>query len=136
MMDEGKGNVSQKLANGYYENTAYMDVLEKNDLESALDVNNQDPKAKEVRRFIIATNITRGVFILPVFAIWSLLRVNTALSWILIAAYIVVSQLLIHFIFRKVIKAEHTKSSIVAMIIVDICVVVEFVVFVLFYFQT
>ena len=73
---------------------------------------------------------------LPCFAIWALLRVNTALSWILIAAYIVVAQLIIHFMFGKVVKAEHTKSSIVAMIIVDICVVVAFVVFVLFYFQT
>ncbi|MBE5968899.1 MAG: hypothetical protein E7189_03185 [Erysipelotrichaceae bacterium] len=136
MMDEGKARVSKKLANGYFKNTAYMDVIEKNELESALDVKNQDPKAKEVRRFIIATNITRGIFMLPCFAIWELFRGNTALSWILIAAYIVVAQLIIHFMFGKVVKAEHTKSSIVAMIIVDICVVVAFVVFVLFYFQT
>lgn len=136
MMDEGKARVSKKLANGYFKNTAYVDVIEKNDLESALDVKNQDPTAKEIRRLIIATNITRGIFMLPCFVIWALLRVNTALSWILIAAYIVVAQLIIHFIFRKVIKAEHTKKSTVAMIIVDICVVVAFVVFVLFYFQT
>ena len=136
MVDEGKGNVSQKLANGYFKNTAYMDVIEKNDLESALDVKNQAPTAKEIRRLIIVTNITRGIFMLPCFAIWALFRGNTALSWILIAAYIVVAQLIIHFMFGKAVKAEHTKSSIVAMIIIDICVVVAFVVFVLINLQT
>ncbi len=134
MMVEKK-SVSQKLAQRYYENTSYMDVIEKNDLEDSLDVTNHEPQAKSLRRLIVATNITRAVFVLSNFVIWAMFRANMALGWCLIAAYLVLSQLIIYGIFRKTVKSGSYKKVIVAMYIVDICVAAAVVLFIIYFFS-
>jgi len=130
MVDEGKGNVSQKLANGYYENTAYMDVIEKNDLESALDVKNQDSKQKILRRLIVVTNTTRAAWALPAPIILAVLHNHFLWAVIIAGIYFVVCYLIIHAIFKKTVVGKNIRNVIIAMIIADVCIVAAFVIFV------
>ncbi|MBE5968890.1 MAG: hypothetical protein E7189_03140 [Erysipelotrichaceae bacterium] len=133
MVDEGKGNVSQKLANGYYENTAYMDVIEKNDLESALDVKNQDSKQKILRRLIVVTNTTRAAWALPAPIILAVLHNHFLWAVIIAGIYFVVCYLIIHAIFKKTVVGKNIRNVIIAMIIADVCIVAAFVIFVACY---
>ena len=133
MMDEGKARVSQKLANGYFKNTAYMDVIENNDLESALEVKNQDPKARDIRRLIVATNITRVAWVLPAPIILAVLHDYFLWAVILAGIYFVVCYLIIHAIFKKTVIGQNIRNVIIAMIIADACIVAAFVAFVVYY---
>ena len=133
MVEEGKINVSQKLANGYFKNTAYVDVIEKNDLESALDVKNQDPTAKDIRRLIVAANITRVAWVLPAPIILAVLHDYFLWAVILAGIYLVIYNLIIHTIFKKTVIGQNIRKVITAMIIADICIAALFAVFIVCY---